>query len=662
MILFGAAYYPEHRDPEKWDFDLDNMKKANMDCLRIGEFAWSRFEPSDGKYDFEWLDTFIEKAAKRDISVLLCPPLRTLPAWMVEQDRGVLIECDDGVVLEYGSRYTFCINHPLVQKKGRLLAEALSKHYGQNLQVIGWHLDNEQGADTDCHCPICKKKFQNWCKERHKTIENLNQAWGVAFWGLHFNKWEQIPTLRKIKGHPNPAHYQAWRHFRSDCTIEALKIQANGVRKHKREDQYITTNNQPWNPRTDYFEMAKELDICGTNYYPPYGPESRKIAFHLAAVRGYKKQNFQVHELRNSAHMTPGRGDNNPGPGEVERTTFHMIGNGADAIFYFRYRVCPFGAEQNHGTIVDYDGRPRRVYPEITEIGRKVKQLKPDLEQTQVVSDVALLYDFPCRWASETGSGWTSPPNLYMQHIQKIYKAIRSIGYTCDVTWTSGDFTEYKVLIVPMLPVIDDATVDKLVAFVENGGVLVWHPLSGIKNPDTEIFIDRIHPKLLPLIGCTIQEYITIGDNEEQKFEWNGKTYHAELFCDDPVLISGKALGSYKGYLLDGKPALIENNIGDGRLLYVTTFAETQFYKDFLRKLLPQCDVSRCLDTDIPKEVEICKRSSPVFDLIFLLNHSNAEQTVSVPNKGTSLFDDVSLPGSITLPPYGVSIIKVSLQ
>lgn len=194
MILFGAAYYPEHREPSKWDFDLDNMKKANLDCLRIGEFAWSRFEPSNGNYDFEWLDTFMEKATKRDISVLLCPPLRTLPAWMVEQDRGVLIERSDGVVLEYGSRYTFCINHPLVQKKGGLLAEALSKHYGRNPQVVGWHLDNEQGADPDCHCPICKEKFQNWCKNHYGTIDNLNKAWGAAFWGLHFNNWQQIPT------------------------------------------------------------------------------------------------------------------------------------------------------------------------------------------------------------------------------------------------------------------------------------------------------------------------------------------------------------------------------------------------------------------------------------------------------------------------------------
>ena len=112
---FGAAYYPEHRDPNKWEYDLDHMKEANITALRVAEFAWSRLEPRDGEYDFSWLDTFADLAEARGIRLLVCPPLRTLPSWLMDQDSTLAIEREDGVILEYGSRYSFCINHPLLQ-------------------------------------------------------------------------------------------------------------------------------------------------------------------------------------------------------------------------------------------------------------------------------------------------------------------------------------------------------------------------------------------------------------------------------------------------------------------------------------------------------------------------------------------------------------------
>ncbi|RMD82789.1 MAG: beta-galactosidase, partial [Lentisphaerae bacterium] len=204
MIYFGAAYYPEHRDPERWDYDLEQMEKANVNCLRVAEFAWSRLEPEDGRYDFEWLETFIRKAETHGIQILLCTPLRTLPAWLMAQDETLKLQREDGVCLEYGSRYSYCINHPLLQQKARALAEAMSKQWGNDANVAGWHLDNEHGSEPDCHCDLCREKFQRWCQQRYETLEHLNESWGLAFWGLQFNDWSQIPTPRVTKAFHSP--------------------------------------------------------------------------------------------------------------------------------------------------------------------------------------------------------------------------------------------------------------------------------------------------------------------------------------------------------------------------------------------------------------------------------------------------------------------------
>ena len=53
-ILMGAAWYPEQWPESRWEEDLRLMEAANLKVVRIAEFAWSRMEPSEGHYDFDW--------------------------------------------------------------------------------------------------------------------------------------------------------------------------------------------------------------------------------------------------------------------------------------------------------------------------------------------------------------------------------------------------------------------------------------------------------------------------------------------------------------------------------------------------------------------------------------------------------------------------------
>lgn len=660
-IFFGAAYYPEHRDPSKWEYDLGQMARAHVNCLRVGEFAWSRFEPEDGGYDFEWMERFADLAVKREIRLLLCPPLRTLPSWLASKDPGLAIEREDGVVLEYGSRYSFCINHPLLREKGRALATAMSRHFAPHPAVAGWHLDNEHGDEPDCHCPICRKAFQSWCRQRYGTIEQLNECWGLAFWGLRFNDWIQIPTPRVSKTYPSPGHLQAWRRFRSDCTIAAAKLQADAVREHARPDQFITTNHQTWNPRTDYFEMDEHLDISGTNYYPPYGEATRNAYFGLAAARGYKQQTFQVHELRNSAHMIPGEKGNQPAPGEVARLTFHCVANGADGIFYFRWRACPFGCEQFHGTITDYDGRPRRIFAEIAETGKRLRALAPRLKGSTVEASIALLYDFPSRWMSETGVRWNGPSDLYMGRIKLLHDVVRRLGYGCDAVSLKQEWDRYRVLIVPMLPVIDDENARKLTRYVAEGGIVLWHPLSGTRDTEGQVYPNRSHPGILKLAGVDVQEYITLAKDETVPFNWNGKSYQSALFCDTPVPAGADTQARFVGHWIAGTPAITRKQTGQGAFVYVMTFAEEAFYRDFLPDLFQKAGVSPVLETTIPEELEVAARRNQNGErLIFLINHNAHPAKIDLPRTFEDAEGHSALSGELVLKPHETRILAAS--
>jgi beta-galactosidase len=626
-MLYGAAYYPEHRDPDRWEYDLDHMVDAHVNALRVGEFAWKRFEPADGEYDFAWMDRFAELALTRGIGLVLCPPLRTVPAWLFEQDPSMAILDGDGVRLAYSGRYSFCINHPLFRRKGLALAERMAAHYAGSESILHWHLDNEFGCEEDCHCPLCRTKWHEFLRGRYESIDRLNARWGTVFWGQEYDRFEQVPTPARGFGGANPGLVQAWRRFRSDCTIEMVDLHAQAVRRH--DGRPISTNNQPlWNFRTDYYALAEMLDACGTNLYPPYGEDCRALALGLASVRSYKPGNFCVYELRNGSHMRPGNGGDAWSPGQLEREVLHTVANGADGVFFFRWRACPFGHEWPHGTIADYDGTPKRIHAEAARIGERLRGVEDVLAGTEVVSDVALLYDFPTRWARESGNHWQGPASMYMDHAKMLYDVVRSLGVNVDAVGRHGDWSGYKLLLVPGLEAIDDETVEKLAAYVHGGGLLVWHPLSGMRDRDLHVYPSRLHPGLEKLFGLSVREFAPVGDTP-QRLLWRGRTYDAHSFCDLPELGEAEPLALYQDGWFSGTPAIAERVVGDGLAVYFATFPVREFYDAWLGEALEEAGVHWILSGDVPHAVEVAERRSPDGRrVVFVINCTPRRQTI----------------------------------
>jgi beta-galactosidase len=73
-LLLGAAWYPEQWDEATWEKDLTLMEAGHVHLARIAEFAWSTMEPSEGNFQFEWLDHAIAMAAKHHIVIVLGTP------------------------------------------------------------------------------------------------------------------------------------------------------------------------------------------------------------------------------------------------------------------------------------------------------------------------------------------------------------------------------------------------------------------------------------------------------------------------------------------------------------------------------------------------------------------------------------------------------------
>ena len=51
-LLFGAAYYDEYMPHERLCRDVEMMKRAGVNTVRIAESTWSTCEPQPGVFDF----------------------------------------------------------------------------------------------------------------------------------------------------------------------------------------------------------------------------------------------------------------------------------------------------------------------------------------------------------------------------------------------------------------------------------------------------------------------------------------------------------------------------------------------------------------------------------------------------------------------------------
>lgn len=128
-LSLGTCYYPEHWDKNMWEEDLERMLAHGIKTIRIGEFAWSKVEPREGEFTFEFFDEFLKVVAKTDMKVIFGTPTATPPAWLTEKYPEVLNCRMDGVKFRHGMRRHYNYNSPVYQKLCKRIVEKFGEHY-----------------------------------------------------------------------------------------------------------------------------------------------------------------------------------------------------------------------------------------------------------------------------------------------------------------------------------------------------------------------------------------------------------------------------------------------------------------------------------------------------------------------------------------------------
>lgn len=653
-LWLGSAWYPEQWPESRWDADLGLMEKAGANVARVGEFAWARMEPSEGHYDLDWLERAIRAAERHHIKIVIGTPTDTPPNWMTTKYPEVMKIASDGTPAGLGGRRQFSISSPLYRDFCRKIVVELARRFGKDPNVIGWQIGNEYTDES--YDPAAKAAWHAWLKRKYGTLDKLNTAWTTEYWSQTYFAWDQVPFTDKPG---NPGWMLDEKRFITDQWVAFQKNQIDALRPAIDSRQFVTTNlgGLGWADKFDRYAINRDLDLAswddyvGTGHLKPY----RNGATH-DLVRGWKRRNFWVMEAQPGfVNWSPA--NNILSPGETRAMAWQAIGHGADAVLYWQWRSALNGQEQYHGAIVGPDGTPLPFYDEFAEVGRDFAKASKALAGTTPVSQVAILQDYPSRWAIDF-----QPHTKAYDQIEVLldtYRPLKDRLGAVDIVAASDDLDRYKLVFAPSLNVIPQALADRLAAYVKGGGHLVLGPRAGMKDEFNRLTVQRQPGPLVDILGGRVEQYYALDDQDHVEVSGADGSGTATIWAE---MLSTKApgttvalrYGKANGWL-DGKPAAITRAYGKGRITYLGALLDPALMMKFVDAEMADAKVAPGLT--MPAGVEAMTREGNSRHITILVNHGATAQRITLPAPMTDVLDGIRKT-DVPLAPQGVAVLE----
>ena len=602
LMKLGVYYYPEHWPEVQWDRDFRKMAELDFEFTHFGEFAWAFLEPSEGKFEFAWLDRAIDLAAKHGLKVILCTPTPCPPAWMGEKYPEIYLVRADGRRLEHGTRANGSLANDVYISFTKRIVTELARRYGGDPRVWGWQLDNEPSAPSD-YSPSARTKFQAWLKRKYGTVEAMNAAWGGSFWSTKYDRFEQVLIPNEgLFGEDalSPHALLDFRRFTADTQAAFLHLQRDILREHIRPEQWITTNYINVIDSADPRRTGR-LDFASFTMYPVRGEKNLgELGFRLGspyrlafATDFYRsiKGITGVMELQpgqvNWAPVNP-----QPQPGAVRMWLWHAFAGGCSFACTYRFRQPRFGSELYHAGIVGPDGvTPSRGGLEYSSVAAEMKKLRTLYDPKAVLParlasrTTAILWNHDVMWDLEIHKQtllWDT-----WDHRFKLMAAAKALGAPLDYIGEEEAFDRYPFLIAPAYQLVDAALVEKWRRYAEGGGHLILTCRTGQKDKNGQLPEAPWAGMIAPLIGAEVEMFDGLLPDSRGRVRMEGAGYEWNRWADVLKPRQGTdTLAVYADQFYAGKSAVVMRAVGRGTVTYIgVDTVDGRLEKDVLRKV-----------------------------------------------------------------------------
>ena len=654
-IAYGGDYNPEQWPREVWDEDVVLMREAGVTMVSVGIFSWGLLEPEEGVFDFAWLDELLDLLHANGIAVDLGTPTASPPSWFFATYPHALAVDKHGVVQGFGSRGMASHSAPEYRQTATRIAGELARRYGKHPAVVMWHVHNEYGVPVgEDFSPNAVAAWREWLQERYGSLDALNAAWGTAFWGQRYGRWEHVVAPAATPSTANPAMKLDWARFTDDQLRACYRAERDAIRVHA--TQPVTTNfmaHQSWN--TDLWKWAQEVDIVSDDHYLWSPDPDAHVALALSAdltrsvARG---RPWILMEHSTSAVNWQGRNIAKR-PGEMHRNALTHVGRGADAIMFFQWRASRSGAEKFHSAMVPHAGPTSRVFREVASLGARLGAIG-ELQDTRVRAQVAVLYDWESLWAQDLE--WRPSDALqFRERMRAYYERLWRDGVQVDFAHPGDDLSGYRLVVAPASYLLTEEQGENLTRYVAGGGTLLVSCFAAVVDEHDAVHHGGFGAPLREALGLTVEEFLPMREGEGCAVELDGQALPADVWAEDLAVDGAQVRGTYRGGPADGAPAVTRHEHGDGVGWYVSTRLDVAALAPVLAAVYDDAGIA---PSSAPEGVELMTRHGETADYVVAVNHR--EDAVTVPVEGTELFSGSAVTGGLTLPAGEVAVVRTA--
>lgn len=627
-LLYGADYNPEQWPREVWQEDMQLMKRAGVNVVSVGIFSWALLQVAEDKWDFAWLDEVFDLCLANGVGVDLGTATASPPPWLTTKHPEILPVTANGDVLSPGGRQQWRPTSAIFRKYALALVRKLAERYGSHPALVAWHVNNELGCHNNYdYSDEAAAAFRKWLKSRYGTVEKLNDAWGTAFWSQHYTSFDQILPPRLAATYPNPTQQLDFKRFSSDALKDHLIAEKELLNKLTPKIP-VTTNFMVMGETKgmNYPGWAEEIDFVSNDHYvTELGQRGRdelsfsaSLSSGIAAGKPWFLMEHSTSAVNWQAVNVPKKA------GEMARDSLSHVAHGADAVCYFQWRQSKAGAEKYHSSMVPHAGPDSEVFRDVCKLGEDLKRLSSLQGSHAEPAPVAILFDYESWWASELDS---HPTTLlkYKREALDWYIAFLNLGIRVDVIPASSDFSSRKLVVGPILHMVDPALQDRITKYAEAGGHFVTTYCSGIVDENDHILLGGYPGAFRDLLGIRIEEFHPLREGDTEKLD-DGSEVTLWMDRIDVVNKDVEVLRHIAGGEYDRRAAVTTRKLSKGgSATYVGVKLEADVLQPILKEILHTVKIDSDLAEGLRGKVEQVYRVSNDTRYEFLINRTDEE-------------------------------------
>jgi beta-galactosidase len=346
----------------------------------------------------------------------------------------------------------------------------------------------------------------------------------------------------------------------------------------------------------------------------------------------------------------------------IRAYSWYSVLMGGSMVLYWQWRQHWAGQEMQHGTLVTATGRWRPNREAIAQVGEEfARHGRWLLDHPPAPAKLALVLSNEAAWAFSI-----DPIDEDMRYEVRwrddYHLPLARAHLWRDVIDETADFAPYRVIIMPLMPMVRAQTRAKLRAWVEAGGLLLLGPLTGYRTEDFTCFGGREFGGLEELMGGESSISFTVHwveDRTKVTFA-DGRSCATKNWCEGFAPATARALAHYRGGYGDGHVAAMENALGKGRVITLGCRVSEEVYLWLARSL---CDAAGIEPTAGGSgQVIVAPRAGADGRIAGwgVVNLSESGQSVTLPEAGVDLLTGQRVGRELALEALEVMIVEAA--